>query len=239
MTAGAEAPESTHVVPFTVFDGVALVVWSILAQILVGVPLALAGFEFGNDVPTLLVLVATELVTLGGVFAWLAGRGHLTWQLSGPERPTWPRDVLVGLGVGAVGFVIVAVTVTVANELFGPFEAPTQGLLQTTTEGGLATVLSVLVAVGMAPVVEEVIYRGVLFQAIRDRAGLGWAVGMSSLVFALVHFEITQIPFRVALLLLGMWFALAFHRSRSLVVAVVGHAVFNGITVALALFGAT
>lgn len=221
--------------PFGVFDGVALVVWSLAAQLLVGVPLAVAGFEFGSDLPTLLVLVVVELVTLGGVIAWLAGRGRLSWRLLGRDRPRWTRHALIGLGVGAVGFFIVTVTVTVANELFGPFEAPRQGLLETTTAGGAATVLSIVVAVVLAPVVEETIFRGVLFQALRDRLGVGWGVALSSVAFALVHLEISQLVFQGALVLLGAWFALSLHRSRSLVVPIVGHAVFNGITVTLAL----
>ena len=57
---------------------------------------------------------------------------------------------------------------------------------------------------------------------------------MSSLVFGFVHLELIPTPASLAaLVIVGAWLAGAFHRSGSLLVAVVGHATFNG-TVILA-----
>jgi len=45
-----------------------------------------------------------------------------------------------------------------------------------------------LLAVFSAPIVEEVIYRGVLYSALRPRVGLNWAIGIVTLLFSAVHF---------------------------------------------------
>ncbi|MDX1620707.1 MAG: type II CAAX endopeptidase family protein [Nitriliruptorales bacterium] len=229
-------PEDAFAVPFNVIDGVALVVWTIVAQILIFAPLLAAGFELGNGVPSLLVLIATQLVIGGGIVAWLAARGSLSWRVLGPIRPRPGRHVPVGLGVGALGFMLVTVTVMVADQLFGPFEAPSQQLLETTTSGGLlATLLGVVIAVVLAPIVEETIFRGVLFQALHRRLGYWWAVALSGAMFSAVHVEITQWALRLALFLLGAWFAIALRRWGSLLVPIMGHAVFNGVAIALSL----
>lgn len=144
----------------------------------------------------------------------------------------------LGLAVGAVGFLIVLVTVFTLNAVFGPFERPQQGLLDMITRGGVATLLSIVVAVLLAPVIEEVIFRGVLFQALSAATGLVPAILLSSLAFALIHLEIAALPYRGALFLLGAWFAASLQRSGSLVVPITAHAAFNGITVTLALMGA-
>lgn len=230
----APDPPEAFPVPFTVFDGLALVLWSIAAQILVGTPLVLAGFEFGSDAASMLVLIVVEFVILGGALGWLASRGRLSWRVLGPVRPS-RRLALVGLGIGVVGFVIVTVLVEAVNRLVGPIAPPDQALLDSTAAGGLTTVLSAIVAVVLAPVVEEFIFRGALFQALRRRLGLWPGVGLSSLAWAVVHVEVFDAVYLTALFVLGAWLAATFHRTGSLVVPIVGHATFNGVVVLLTL----
>jgi membrane protease YdiL (CAAX protease family) len=45
-----------------------------------------------------------------------------------------------------------------------------------------------LLAVFTAPVVEELVYRGVLYSSLRPRVGLNWAVAIVTLLFSAVHF---------------------------------------------------
>ena len=45
-----------------------------------------------------------------------------------------------------------------------------------------------LLAVFSAPIVEEVVYRGVLYSALRPRVGVNWAVAIVTLLFAGIHF---------------------------------------------------
>jgi membrane protease YdiL (CAAX protease family) len=90
------------------------------------------------------------------------------------------------------------------------------------------------------PIVEEVLYRGVIQSAILRATGSTWgAVGATSLLFALVHWPMAPDPRSLAIMLptlasLSVLMGLAYERTRSLAVPVVMHAAFNALNVALA-----
>lgn len=90
------------------------------------------------------------------------------------------------------------------------------------------------------PIVEEVLYRGVIQSAILRATGSIWgAVGSTSLLFALVHWPMAPDARSLAIMLptlavLSVLMGLAYERTRSLAVPVIMHAAFNGLNVALA-----
>lgn len=222
-------------VPFSVLDGLLLAVWTILAQFVVLVPLVAAGVDVaGGGVAMLSILVAVQVVALLVAVGYLAARGRLTRHVLGPRR-TRRRHLASGLVGGLVGFVGVTVLLQLAMLVLGPVSRPRQTVLESIGQGGAATAVAVLIAVIGAPVLEELVFRGVLFQALRSRAGVVPAAVLSGLAFAGVHLEITQPLFSVSLVALGAWFAWIFHRSGSLLVPVVAHATYNGIAVVITL----
>lgn len=231
----APDPPEAFRVPWGVYDAVGLVLWTIVAQVLVAVPLQVVGYDTGDPLDVGLALVAVQLVTLGGVLGWLSARGSLTWHLLGPVRPRL-RQVAVGLGVGLAGFVVATILPEMVRRGLDVAPPDRQEILDTVATTGARAWVLIVVAVALAPLVEEVVYRGLLFQSLRHRLGLWPALGLSSLTFAFVHLELLSQPLALgALLVLGVWLAAAFHRSGSLTVPVVAHAVFNGIAVALTL----
>lgn len=86
----------------------------------------------------------------------------------------------------------------------------------------------ILLAVVVAPLYEELIFRGVFFAYLVRRTGLGPAMVAVSLVFALVHFHI---PSLLPLFLLSIVLCLAYWRTGSLWTNIGVHALFNGATV--------
>lgn len=249
VTGAWSAPEARpgddHLVPFSITDGVVLVLWSLLGQLLVGlivgIGLQLAGVRVGELGGASLgaVTVVVQSLVLAGALAWLAGRGHLTWRLAGSRRPSG-RHVLHGVGGGVAAFLTSTAIILTGDALVGPLEQPGQALLETEMLAGPALVLTVVAASLLAPLLEETIFRGVLFQALGRR--VGWVAGMvvSAAVFAVVHVEVVlplglgSIVYGLGLLGVGAVLALVFHRSRSLVAAMVAHAVFNGIQLTFA-----
>ncbi len=176
---------------------------------------------------------------LAGAFAWLAGRGRWSWRIFGAERGG-TRHVLLGLLGGLVAFLTSASIILLGDTFIGPLEGPSQALLDTEMLAGPALALTFLAASVLAPLLEEVTFRGVFFQALGRRTN--WVVGavVSSLLFSVVHLEVLlplqleSLVFGVALFAVGMVFVVLFHRSRSLVTAMVAHAMFNGIQITLA-----
>ncbi|HHX41328.1 MAG TPA: CPBP family intramembrane metalloprotease, partial [Armatimonadetes bacterium] len=89
----------------------------------------------------------------------------------------------------------------------------------------------ILVVVVVAPLFEEVFFRGALYAAIRRHAGAGAAVAVTSLFFALVH---PQLPLgSLPILALGIVFALAVELRRSLIPSIVAHMLNNGVALLL------
>lgn len=232
----APDPPDAFEVPFTWRQGLLLALWSLLAQFTAVVPFLALGVDPEAGTNMLVFLLVSQAVTFLGVYLYLRSRDAWTWHLLGPVRPAW-KHLWVGVGVGVVGYLIVVVLGALAIELVGPFEPPDQPFVERTLQGGLATVIGVMVTVGIGPVIEELIYRGVLFQGLRQRIGLWPAMGLSAIVFGVVHF---LAPFYIAVLaILGFWFAGAFHRTGTLVVPILGHVTFNAIQLTIGLLVVT
>lgn len=85
------------------------------------------------------------------------------------------------------------------------------------------------VAVVVAPVAEEVIFRGYLYPVAKRVVGPFAALIGTSLLFALLHAHAGSIP---ALTMLAVCLGLAYEKSGSLLVPMIMHAVFNAVSVA-------
>lgn len=231
----APNPPEAFPVPFTILDAVGLVVWSIVAQLLVALPLSAAGADLSaGGIGFLLAAIVMQLFTIAGVLVWLRVRGALSWRLLGPLRPTM-RHVPIGIGIGVAGFLGVTLLILAVEATAGGVEPPEQLALEASLGSGAAALLGILMAVVLAPIVEETIFRGILFQSLRRRLGLYPGMFLSAAVFAVMHTELTDPLYLFALWLFGVWLAAAMHRTGTLLVPILGHATFNGIAIGLAL----
>lgn len=87
-----------------------------------------------------------------------------------------------------------------------------------------------LVAGLLAPVAEEVYFRGRLLDAARERVGLGWAIALNAFAFAAIHGIPLALP---AYFVYGAVLAWLRERSGGLVAPVIAHAVNNVAAVAI------
>jgi len=95
-----------------------------------------------------------------------------------------------------------------------------------------ARALVVVMAVVVAPVCEEFLFRGYLFNVGRKYAGTWWAMLVASLLFAAIHGHLPSVP---GLLLLAVGFNLVYVWTGSLLAPIVMHAIFNGLSLLAAL----
>ena len=84
----------------------------------------------------------------------------------------------------------------------------------------------------VAPVAEEIFFRGIVYNAWLREFGVWRAVIGSAALFALIHGSIFVIP---AIFGLGIALALLYRRTGSLPASMAMHATFNGITLAIGL----
>jgi len=86
----------------------------------------------------------------------------------------------------------------------------------------------ILMAVLVAPIYEELLFRGVVFPYLVKRVGLGGGTALVSILFATLHFHL---PSFVPLYLLSTALCLAYWRTGSLWTGIGMHILFNGITI--------
>ena len=76
----------------------------------------------------------------------------------------------------------------------------------------------------LAPIAEEILFRGLVFKRLQDYTGNGWAVLISGLLFGIYHENMIQFVYAG---LLGFAFAMLMCRTDSLKVVITAHAAAN------------
>lgn len=179
-------------------------------------------------------LVATVRLSLVVALVLYAAAG--TWVMTRAGslgvRPDIGRDTaLVGAAEGfIVGGGSALLMVALLRVLLGrPVLDPTAALLG--AEGAVGPLLlGVLVIVVMAPVVEELIFRGFLAEAFRGK-GRWDAICVSMIAFSLMHLRLAELRYYM---FLGLGLAIVYLR-RGLIGSICAHAAFNGVLVVAAL----
>ena len=102
--------------------------------------------------------------------------------------------------------------------------------LEVLDEGGSAVLLFVPFAVVLAPLGEELFFRGFAFAHLLRERGPVVAHALSAFLFAAIHLNPSGFP---VYLLLAVVFAWSYRRFGSILVPIVAHGVNNAVTLAL------
>lgn len=145
---------------------------------------------------------------------------------------------LRALGFRSVGWrpvVLGVVVTTILSFAVSQLGIQPQGVRRVTDQVRDPAVLvpTLLVLAILAPLVEELVFRGLLYGWLAGRWGHFVAFVASSLAFAAAHYEPAHI---VLVAPLGLWFGWLRWRTNSLVPSIVAHVVNNGVAVAGAAF---
>ncbi len=211
----------------------ALILWVFFGAVFVS--LATRMVPAGEEPPVLLVLapaLAAEVVAIGWVWIATGFRARFGWALSG----SWRR---IPIGVGAAGVAVLPVLgmYTLVQTWLGQSAADDPIVPLLVAPDRLFTKALLVVGVGLVgPMLEETLFRGIVFGALRRQWSFWPAAGASSALFAVAHLNPAGIP---AYFALGVVFAYLVERTRSLVTPWAAHAAFNlfNLAMLLALFG--
>lgn len=188
-------------------------------------------------VPSLVGSLVLQVVLFTVALLPLLFTRRLDGRLFGSARPRWSArvwgaGVLTGVAatVGSYGANVALVAFTGSQE---PVE---QQLLQDALTGGTVLLLVIVIAVVLAPITEEIVFRGIFFRALADRLGAATGVIVSATIFAAIHIEVLRSqPLALAgLFVIGAVLAEAYRRTGNLFVPVLGHAIFNATSLGLA-----
>ena len=102
--------------------------------------------------------------------------------------------------------------------------------------GRLWAALFVVLAVVAAPITEELFFRGWFYTGLRSRVGAIATIAVTSILFALAHWEKTHL-YALAVLPVGVALGLIRERTGSIGASMAFHAGYNGFASVLLLFG--
>ncbi|HEU4768353.1 MAG TPA: type II CAAX endopeptidase family protein, partial [Pyrinomonadaceae bacterium] len=172
--------------------------------------------------------IMAHVLTLILIWFYATGAGKRPFAKSvGFE---WPKNITPG--VGTLLCCLLAIVLLgigwATTQVLGGEKTQLDLIVESSMAARFATALA---AVATAPLVEELIYRGVLYSALERAAGLGVAVAVVSLLFAGIHVFQYSNNIGVILVITVLSFTLTIARAYtgSLFPPFIIHLVFNGI----------
>lgn len=166
------------------------------------------------------------------IVLWVMGKYGIRWTPGFLHRGwRWHRDVGRGLiaYVAAMPYILLYAALYQVWLQSRGYEPELQDAMRIYAElpAGGVRVYFVFLALMLAPVAEELLFRGVLLPALSRRFGIGAAIVISSALFALMHMHV---PGLVPLFLLSIALSVAYIYTQSIIVPIVMHLIFNSIS---------
>lgn len=214
---------------FYIFFGFGLYIG---VSILVSLP-----FDEINLTVTLLAILTNFLFIGGAAYVLGIRRNKITWAGLGIYPPIWKPVYLIWAVVLAFGFMPIraAVGYLVEELIMGGLDN-----LQLRTDlfdVGLDTwygALIMLIGVGvLAPIAEELFFRGLIYDWCRQRWGLWVSALLSSIWFSIGHID--SLGVAASSFIMGIVLAWVYERTRSLWLAIAIHIITNTTAVILLL----
>lgn len=193
-------------------------------------PLTIARDLTAFAVPMIWSLVLSELFLLGLLWLYLRPPGRVSalgldrWSQMSWWRTLLLAVVLIGFGIGfnwAYSEYVVP-DIKVQEELRKLFAAIPHTLPN-------SILLFTAVAI-IAPLIEELLFRGLLQKSLSHKMPIWAAIALSAVVFGLMHMDFYAMP---PLVMMGAIFGLIYHLTGSLRVTIVLHMVNNAAALAL------
>lgn len=179
--------------------------------------------DFTAGIIQILAIIPAHILTL--IIAWAVVTKFNKYSFR--ETLGWKFNNFKVWHIIVVVFAIFAL----AGALTSYFGETDNELLRILRSSRTAVILVAILATFTAPVVEEVIYRGVLYSALQRTVGVWLAVFLVTLLFAVVHVP-QYLPDYVAIsmiCLLSLILTLVRVWTKNLLPCIILHFVFNGI----------
>lgn len=146
------------------------------------------------------------------------------------EKITHPISAGRIIGWTALGvllaWIVQALAVTIEIELFGidPNSENTEVIVEMTRMNPIFLLIPAI----SAPILEELIFRKILFGALYKKLNFFWGALISSLIFGVLHMDLTHILIYVSM---GFVFAYLYVKTKRIIVPILVHMTLNTVTV--------
>jgi len=224
-------PHEETLTPVTWLDLLFYLLGGVGLYFIAGLVLGIVFTEINLSV--LLLSTVLNFIALAGSTYWLGvRRGKISWKSLGlTRRENWGRDALIGTAL-AVGLLFprsIAGLIGLGIEWLISGEVSSLEMRTDLFSAGFDTwygVLLMLIGVGiLAPIAEELFFRGLLYDFFRRKTGVRWAVAISSILFGLAHFD--SLAVMLSALVMGVVMAITVERTGSIRMSIYMHIATN------------
>jgi membrane protease YdiL (CAAX protease family) len=142
--------------------------------------------------------------------------------------PSWPRRAAQGLATYMIALPLIAATAVIWQQLLQHcgVKLEEQELIGIFARSKSPRLIGAMIFLGclVAPITEELIFRGGLFRYARTRTPRWIALLVPAVLFAALHQNLASFA---PLMVLGIVFSLAYERTDDIVVPIIAHGLFN------------
>jgi membrane protease YdiL (CAAX protease family) len=182
-------------------------------------------------------LIANGLISVGLmvlIAALLRLRGMSVSSLAGFAKLGFWRTLLTGAILLFASYPLIFLADLATRRFLGA-DTSKQGIVEMFNESQTLQqrVFIIILAVAIAPMVEEFVFRFFLYGVVRRYLGRSVGLAANSLLFAAVH---AHVPSAAPLFVLGACFTIAYEWSGSILVPMAMHALFNSLTLTFLAF---
>ncbi len=185
--------------------------------------------DFGGLVAT----IAAALLIVAILLLWLRHSHPRWWEILGPPARWWPEiraGVVFGIGLyPAVVFIVGLILVVLLRWLSGDSVQAPEQVSQGLSAAGIAVMVAYATVV--APLGEELFFRGILFRSIRDRIGFWPGALGSGVAFGLIHYipgpALDSVLLMSVMVFTGIGLAYTYERRGTIVAPMAAHVTFN------------
>ena len=158
------------------------------------------------------------------------------WAALGLSMKNWLRGVFLGI-TGYVTilplFLLIVLLVTRVSNYFG-YQPPVHPLVNIFFKEHNPFILGgvIILAALVAPVIEEIVFRGFIYSAVRKRAGVVLAIIVTSALFSLLHMSIFSF---LPIFFLGVALAYLYEKTGLLISSIMLHVIHNSLLILMLL----
>ena len=168
-----------------------------------------------------IIVVLAAIITISFLAVFFAIRKEKMSEKINAVKSN-PQNILLSAGLGfMMYFAIVGILINlpISEEMMQSYTSASTGLF---TQNFAIAVLSNIIA---APIIEEIIFRGLIFDRLKKAMPVIPAMVISSVLFGLAHGQIIWICYATAV---GLVLAFIYHKTRSIIPCMTAHMVLNG-----------
>ncbi len=183
------------------------------------------------DMPTLVATssIAFSLLLTSVVLSWMAYKGSNFRSIASYLGLTKDKFSVKMVGIGVLLFIAIIILGLVITAFSNITNIPLPTNVQTVLAG--TPLYFLIFTVIIAPINEEIFFRGFLVSKAGKFFGVGAGIILSALLFALAHLSYLSISEFVAAFFFGLIAGYAFVKTKSLYTSIVGHMLVNLVTI--------